>query len=145
MPNQSGTRELSDELFQGIIDAHMKAVSQVFQRTRSVIDPGAILDEWQSEPAATATFTIGTDRPALIEHILYSYTPIGAATITIGQASGTNRNIPVPAAGTNNPGSIDCAMVVRPGDVVTLSAPGATSTFIEVMGHCLTGSEWSVV
>lgn len=144
MPNVSQTPDKTDEMFRGLLDAHNKAIAMFALRNRSVIDPGSFLDEFSSG-AGSVSWQLQIDRPALIEQIIFAFTPVGAATLTIGPQSGTTRTIPIPSSTTNNPGFLDCAMVVRPGDIVTLNAGSATAVFLEIMGKCLTGTEWSVV
>ena len=109
---------------------------------RTPEDPGTYLDKFQSTPNAPGviSFQLNIDRPAVIYYILYSFSPLGAATLTIG-----DRVIPIPSTTVKPPDTFDVAMVVEPSDVFTLTAVGATSMFLEVMGKVLSGTEWSKV
>lgn len=109
---------------------------------RTPEDPGAYLDEYRSTPSSPGviTFQLQIDRPAVIYYILYSFSPLGAATLQIG-----DRMIPIPSTTVKPPDTFDVAMIVKPTDIITLTAVGATTMFIEVMGKILSGTEWSQV
>lgn len=145
MPNASNTPDTLDMMFHGFMKAHQEMVSKMAMLNRTPHDPGAFLDEYLGAPGPTVSFQLQVDRPAFIEFILVAYTPIAAATLTIGPASGTPRVIPIPATTTSVPVPIPCAMVVKPSDTLTLTCAGATQTFLEVMGKVFSGTDWSQV
>lgn len=145
MPNLSNTPDKLDEMFHGLMQAHQKLISQMAQQTKIPLDAGAFLDEFLSTPGPTTTFQLQVDRPVLVQFILFGYTPIGAATLTIGPASGMTRTIPIPGTTTAIPGVLPCAMVVKPSDILTLTCTGATATFLEIMGKVFSGTDWSLV
>lgn len=145
MPNASQTEDSIDQMFRGLMAMHTENVAKLARIAKNPLDPGAFLDEWNSAQSSPASFSLQVDRPALIQYILYAFTPAGVATLTIGQQSGVTRTIPIVSSSANNPGSIQCAMVVRPGDTISLAATGATALFVEVMGKVLSGTDWSLV
>lgn len=150
MPNLAQTPDKLEVMFQGLMSEHAKLISLLNPVPKRPIDPGAFLDEWISGVLSPVSFAFQIDRPALIKYILYAYTPVGAATLTIGPANATVQNssirsIPIASASTQNPGSFACAIKVNPGDVITLTAVGATSLFLEAMGVSLSGTDWSLI
>lgn len=145
MPNVSHTMDKTDEMFHGIMQAHQDLITKMHTMNKTPIDPGAFLDEYDSIAGSTLSFSLQVDRPALVQFILYSFTPVATATLTIGKASGKTRNIPIPATTTSVPGSIQCSMIIKPSEILTLNCPGATSMFLEVMGRVLSGTDWSQV
>lgn len=108
-------------------------------------DPGAYVDEFRSSIDAgsnppSVTIVLEADRPCVIYYVLYSFSPLGAATLQIG-----DRIIPIPSTTVKPPDTFDVAMIVYPKDVIKLSAAGATSMFLEIMGKVLSGTDWVVV
>lgn len=145
MPSSSHTPDSLDMMFHGLMEAHNNLISKMSRPSKTPLDPGAFLDEYQSSSGPTASFSLQADRPCLVEHIIVAYTPVAAATLTIGPASGQIRTIPIPATTTGVPFTISCHMIVKPTDVITLNCPGATETFVEVMGKVFSGTDWSQV
>jgi hypothetical protein len=147
MPSQSGHQTDLDEKFFGL----MRAIEKMNSQMRSMIvpktplDAGAFLDEWSSG-VSTVTITPQIDRPALITNILYAMgTTAAGMSLTIGQASGNSRTIPIANNTTVAIHSLIVAMVIRPGDTITLNAASGSNCFLEIMGRVFSGTDWSQV
>lgn len=148
MPSQSGHQTDLDAKFFGLMNAHEKLISQMRSLIvpKQPLDAGAFLDEWQSASISPLIFVPQIDRPALVMFLMYSYAPTNvAATLTIGQASGVTRTIPIPANNVTMPESLPVAMIIKPNDTITLASAGATALFVEIMGKILSGTDWSQV
>lgn len=148
MPNLSGTPDGIDAMFHKMMSSHEDLISKMrdLVYNRNAIDSKAFLDEYDTSFTSTVTVTPQIDRPAVIQTIIYSYTPATApGFLTIGRTSGKFRNIPIVTGNTILPGIIVCKMVLNPGDVCTLTSANSTQTYLEIMGQVLSGTEWSTI
>lgn len=143
----SGRQDTTDQQLMGLTSAIEKMNSQMrgLIIPKTPIDAGAFLDEYLSSTSSPLTMQLQVDRPALVTQILYAINPVAAAVLTIGPASGTTRTIPIVNYGDNMIECLQVAMIVRPGDVITLTSVGATQLFVEIMGKILSGTDWSQV
>lgn len=146
MPNLSGSPDIFDQ-FIGLMAAHSEMIKKMESMIvpKAPIDQGAFLDEYISQPTSPLIWVPPIDRPALVTNILISFTPVAAATFSVGQTGGTTRTIPIPVSNATFPIPIACAMVIHPGDVFTVSVSGATAVFLEIMGKLLSGTDWSQI
>lgn len=85
-----------------------------------------------------ASFSLASDRPVLVEYILWAFNPVAAGTLTIG-----DRVLPISADANKNMTGLQVNQVLYPKDVITLNVASATSCFIEIMGRVIDGTEWS--
>lgn len=145
MSSPSHSQDKLDQYFNGLMQAHSDLITKLkgLIVQKQPMDPGAFLDEYISGSTSPLVLTPQIDRPILVEYIIVSYTPLAAATLVIGKTGATNRTIPIVATTNNMPIDWQCAMVLLPGDSLTLTVGGATSLFLEIMGKSLSGTDWS--
>jgi len=143
----SGQQDELSKYFMGLMSAIEKQNSMMRSMIvpKTPIDAGSFLDEYLSAASSPLIMQLGIDRPALVTHLLFAINPVGAATLTIGPASGTMRTIPIVNYGDNMIECLNVAMIVRPGDIITLTSAGATQLFVELMGKVLSGTDWAQI
>lgn len=133
---------ISLDNFRMAVHEEMNRAMRMMIVPKQPIDSSVFVDEFRSTVASPLSFQLQADRPVLVRTILYSYSPVAAATLAIGDRIIA---LPVVTGTALIPNSLNVEMVVYPKDVITLTCVGATSMFLEVMGNPLTGTDWSVI